>query len=56
MPSADAGERRPLTALRDALDALAASDPQVYADTSSIEVLHQELARLEGVTTEAVPI
>jgi hypothetical protein len=40
--------------LTESIDHLAASDPSVYADAESIEVLHRELARLEAVTTEAV--
>ena len=43
-----------LDALTETIDHLAASDPSVYADAESIEVLHRELARLEAVTTEAV--
>jgi hypothetical protein len=45
-----------LDVLTETIDHLAASDPSIYADAESIEVLHRQLARLEAVTTEAVDV
>jgi hypothetical protein len=42
-----------LDVLTAALDQLGGSDPSLYADTESIEVLQCQLARLEALVTEA---
>lgn len=42
-----------ITALRDSIDALVDSDPNVLGHAASIEALHRELARLDAVVTRA---
>src|SRR5436305_6155417 len=42
-----------VTGLVDAIDALCTADPAVLADCDAIQLLHQQLDRLQAVTTRA---